>query len=102
MVVVPTTTRAVLGVVEPIPKLPFCKRVNICAFEDDETTNGFMFELLVPMTERVAIGEDVPIPTAPANVLVPVVLVACIVPNTPRVEATLATVLVVVAPDNVQ
>ena len=38
----------------------------------------------------------------PAKVLVPVVLVACIVPNTPRVEATLATLLVVVAPERVQ
>ena len=48
---------------------------------------------------RASIGELVPIPTAPANVLVPVVLVAATVPNTPRVEARLATPLVVVAPD---
>ena len=70
-----------------MPKFPFCNRAKSCVPVEEATMKGLMPP--VPFKANVAIGVVVPIPTFPenvaefANVLVPVVEVAMIVPNVP-------------------
>jgi hypothetical protein len=59
----PTTVRAAEGVVEPIPRRPFEPKLKSMPPVDEAIVSGLT--PFVPLTARVAIGVDVPIPTFP-------------------------------------
>ena len=68
-----------MGVVVPIPTLPFWSTINAVEVADaveDEIVKRGIEPAADPATEKLAQGDVVPMPTAPANVEVAVLDVA--------------------------